>query len=79
MIRISTREARQRFAQLIDSAQSGRTIHITRRGKAVAVLSPMPRAQAAPLPEMSAFHQRLALKGKPMSQTVLQARRQTRY
>jgi prevent-host-death family protein len=36
--RVSVAEARQNFARLIKSAQRGRAVEITRRGKPVAVL-----------------------------------------
>ena len=79
MMHISARQARQRFAELLESAQAGRTIQITRRGKPVACLSPVRPAPAKPLPDMTAFHRQLTIQGQPMSQTIVQLRQQERY
>lgn len=79
MIQVNTRDARQRFAELLDLVQAGHTIEITRRGKPVARLCPVEPAKSKPLPDMTEFHRRLGMKGQPMSQTVIQLRQQERY
>lgn len=79
MTRVSARDARERFAELLDSAQAGKTIAITKHGKTVAVLAPPAVDGARPLPDMAAFHKRLTIKGASMSQTVIEARRRARY
>lgn len=79
MKRMNAREARQRFAELLDSAQAGRWIAITKRGRTVAVIGPTALDAAPPLPDLTAFRKSLKLTGKPMSQTVVEMRRQDRY
>lgn len=79
MIQVNVREARQRWAKLISSAQAGQTIEVTRRGKTVArILPPLPTTRRK-LPDLTAFHKTLKMTGTPMSQTVIEMRRQERY
>jgi prevent-host-death family protein len=79
MTRVNARDARERFAELLDSAQAGKTIAITKHGKTVAILAPPQIEGAKALPDMASFHKKLKLKGRPMSQTVIEARKQARY
>lgn len=79
MTRINAREARARFAQLLDSAHAGQTIAITRRGKTVAVLAPPRPRTGRPLPDMASFHKTLRIRGKSLAQTVIDMRRHARY
>jgi prevent-host-death family protein len=79
MIQVSVREARQRWAKLISSAQAGETIEVTRRGKAVARIVPPQPAPRRKLPDLTAFHKTLKMTGSPMSQTGFEIRRQVRY
>jgi prevent-host-death family protein len=80
MTQISAREVRRRLAELLDSAQAGQTIEITRHGKAVARITPPPR-QPVPrkLPDMAGFRRSLKMSGKPLSRIVTEQRRGARY
>ncbi len=79
MIQVSVREARQRWAKLINTAQSGEVVEVTRRGKTVARIVPPEPATRRKLPDLSAFHKTLKMAGSPMSQTVINMRRRERY
>ncbi len=80
MTRVSAREARQRLAELLDCAQAGQTIEITRRGEAVARITPPPKRTAArKMPDLTDFRNSLKMSGKPMSQTIIELRRSARY
>jgi prevent-host-death family protein len=58
---ISVKEARQKFAQLIETAQRGTPITITRRGRKVAELIGAAGEVQGKLPDLTAF--RSSLKG----------------
>lgn len=75
---VSIKEARQHLSDLVDAAEQGETIVITRRGKEVARLAPVVRKPRG-LPDLTAFRARIKLKGKPLSQTVIDARREERF
>lgn len=80
MTRVSAREARQRLAELLDCAQAGQTIEITRHGQAVARITPPPkRAGTRKFPDLTAFRNSMKISGKPMSQTIVELRRNERY
>jgi prevent-host-death family protein len=52
---VSIKEARQRFAELIETAQRGTPIAITRRGRKVAELTGVVPSSAKRLPDLAAF------------------------
>lgn len=79
MIQVNAREARERFAELLESARSGETIEITKRGKTVARLTPPVRKKAPPIPDMTEFHASLSAKGTPLSKIVMDERNKARY
>lgn len=75
---INVTEARSKIRALLDRAQKGEEVCIVRRGKKVARLVPVENAEKA-LPDLSEFRRSIALKGKPLGKTVLQAREKERY
>lgn len=75
--RLSIREARKHLGEVVEAAERGETIVITRRGKEVACVGP---ATSAPhLPDLSAFRASLRPAGQPLSETVVEARDSERY
>lgn len=52
MREISASEASRNFSALLDSAEHGETIVVTRAGQRVALISPAPRANGAALREV---------------------------
>ena len=76
---VSVKQARQEFARLLDSVEQGKTISITRRGRQVAQLVPPPAERARPLPDLSEFRAKFKSRGKPLSQIIIEQRRQARY
>ena len=80
MVPINLKEARRRLSDLVRAAEHGETVTITRRGKVVARLVPpetQPAAKKAP--DLTEFRASLRVKGKPMSQVVIDMRREARY
>ena len=76
---VSIKDARQHLAELVDSASRGSTTVITRRGKQVAILAPIPSESSSNLPDLAEFRQSIAIKGKSVSSTVIENRRNARY
>ena len=80
---VNIREARQKLSDLVDAAEHGQSVLITRHGKEVARIEPAGPARGAPLPDLSAFRAsvRAAVqgKGRPLSKTVTESRKEARY
>ncbi len=76
---ISVKEARIQIAKLINAAQRGSGVAITRRGKPVAQLLPPPGFGSKPLPDLSAFRAAIKVRGNSLSKTVIEQRQKNRY
>lgn len=75
---VNVKEARRRLSALLDAAEQGETIPITRRGKSVAQIAPAKRRSPRRFPDLTEFRRSIRLKGKPMSETVIEMRRAER-
>ena len=73
MKRVGIREARQALPQLVDQAEAGEEIIITRQGRPVAKIVPAPKAMRA-LPSLSDFRSRLGRSGAPSAQLLREER-----
>ena len=78
MKKVSVAEARQKFKALLDEVATGKEIAVLRRGKEVARLVPAP-VRRRRLPSRESFRKSIALKGEPMSEAVIRARREERF
>ncbi len=76
---INLKEARSRLSDLVSAAEHGETTVITRRGKRVACIGPVKPKRRRGLPDLSAFRASIKVKGKPLSQIVIEERRRARY
>ena len=77
-MRISARDARQRFSELLDRAESGEEIVITRRGKpAVRLVAERAERVRRPLPDLSDFRASVTMSGS-LTETLLDERRSER-
>jgi len=76
---VSIREARRQLSEIVDAAQQGRSVVITRRGREVARIGPVGLAAGKGLPDLSRFRADIASKGKSLSRTLIATRRQERY
>lgn len=76
---INLKEARRRLSELVKAAERGESIVITRRGKEVARIVPLATKRLKGLPDLTEFRKSIKLKGKPMSETVIEMRREERY
>lgn len=78
MTQVTIREARSNLRTLIERAEAGEEIVICRRGKQVARLMPLER-ESSGFPDLTAFRASIAVRGEPMSETVVRERRESRY
>ncbi len=76
---VSVKEAGAQIARLINAAQRGRGISITRRGKPVEQLVPPPQLQPRGLPDLAAFRKAIKLRGTSLSKTLIAQRKHERY
>lgn len=76
---VSLKEARKRLGQLVKAAERGESVAITRRGRRVARLVPDEKKVRRRLPDLTAFRASIHVKGKSLSQTVIDMRKEERY
>ena len=75
---VNLKEARRRLGQLVRAAARGQSVVITVRGKESALISPIARKAHGKLPDLAEFRKTIKLKGRPMSETVIEMRREER-
>ncbi len=73
MVRISVKEARQRFRDLLDRVEQGEEVIVLRRGKAVARLVP-DRARDRRLPDLGAFRSAIGEQGTSSAELLREER-----
>jgi prevent-host-death family protein len=79
MATVNVKEARRKFAQLVESARRGTNTTITRRGRKVAQLAGVPDIKSKGLPDMTAFRASLPRPRKGRTTTIEDLRRTERY
>ncbi len=79
MDRVNIQEARRRLSKLVDDAERGESVVITRHGKKVARIEPVRKAGGRTLPDLSKFRQSIKAGGKGLSRTVIERRRRNRH
>lgn len=77
MVEVNVKDARSQLSALLDRVEKGEEIIIKRRGKSVAKM--VPPGKPSNLPSLKDFRASLKLRGKPLSQTVIDARKEERY
>jgi prevent-host-death family protein len=78
MLSMNVNEARRQFRKVLDAAERGESVEITRRGRRVALVTPLARRTSKRLPDLSSFRASLNVKGS-RSQSVIELREQERY
>lgn len=73
MKRVGIREARQTLPQLVDAAQAGEEIVITRQGRPVAKIVPAPKIARA-LPSLREFRARVGADGTASARLLREER-----
>ncbi len=75
MITVNLAQAKARLSELLDQAEAGREVLITRRGKAVARLSPAVRSKKPlPLRELAGFRASMPRLRRPAAELLREAR-----
>lgn len=77
MVEVNVKDARGQLSALLDRVGKGEEIIIKRRGKRVAKI--VPPGNVSNLPSLKDFRASLKVQGKPLSQTVIDARKEERY
>ncbi len=78
MLEINVKEARGNLSSILDRVEKGEEIIITRRGKRVARVSNIDN-NPTPLKSLKQFRNRISIKGKSLSQTIIDQRDEERY
>jgi prevent-host-death family protein len=68
------RQARQQLTAILDEVRKGREVLLTDRGRPVARIVPPLRDSARPLASHRRFRAGIRLKGRPLSETVVDER-----
>ena len=77
MIQTNIREAKSKLSAYLSQVEQGEEVMIVKRGKPVAMLKPI--EQAAALPSMKSFRQKIRLRGVSASQAIIKMREESRY
>ena len=75
---INLKEARRRLSELVDAAEHGETVVITRRGRKVARLMPIERKRFRQFPDLAAFRASIKLKGRSLTDELIAMREEER-
>jgi len=78
MLEINVKEARGSLSSILDRVEKGEEIIITRRGKRVARISNIENIPT-PLQSLKQFRSKISIKGKSLSQIVINQREEERY
>ena len=76
MEEINVKDARGQLSALLDRVEKGEEIVIKRRGKRIAKM--IQPGNVSHLPSLKDFRASLDVRGKPLSQTVIDARKEER-
>ena len=79
MQRVNIREARRQLSALCQQAEFGQSTIVTRRGRDVAVITPVRPRKPKKLPDLTSFRARIEVRGEPLSAVVVRQRREARY
>ena len=77
-MKVNVREARKNFSQLLNYVEAGEEITITRNGKEIARLVAKSK-QAKVLPDLTEFRNSIDLTAEPISETIANMRKESRY
>jgi prevent-host-death family protein len=76
---VSLKEARKRLGVLVRAAARGESVVITVHGTEAAQIGPIQRKRLRRFPDLTEFRKSIKLQGKPMSETVIEMRREAPY
>lgn len=71
---VGTKELRTRLSEILDRVERGERVVVHRRGKPAAVLT-APSRKALRLPRLGKFRAKIKVRGRPMSEDIVAARK----
>ena len=75
---INLKEARKRLGQLVEAAERGESVVITRRGRRVARIVPAAQKKRRGLPDLTELRASLKVKGRSLTEELLAMRKEER-
>lgn len=78
-MKITAKQARERFSELLDRAARGEEVVILRRGKPVVRLAPARAAKPERLPDLRDFRTSIRARGATLTEHLLKEREKSRY
>ena len=78
-MKITAKEARERFGEILDRAVCGEEVVILRRGRPVAWLVPVRAAKPVCLPDLRGFRASIHTRGAVLTAQLLNEREEARY
>ena len=75
---VKLKEARSHLGELVNAAERGESVVITRRGRDVALLVPAPRRAVKPLPDLSDFRASIKVRGGSLTSELMAMRKEER-
>ena len=75
---INLKEARKRLGELVNAAEHGETVVITKRGRKVARLVPIERKRPGRFPDLAAFRASIKVKGRSLTDELIAMREEER-
>ena len=78
MKKVQVNEVREKLAKYLSQAEQGEEIIITKHSKPIAKLMPV-ESKRSEFPDLSEFREKIAVRGKSMSEEVSEMRREERY
>ena len=76
---VNPKEARRCPGELVKSAEHGECTVITHHDKRVACIVPFQEEPSPGFPELAKFREPIKIKGKPLSELVIENRPEARY
>lgn len=78
-MRVTAKEARDRFSEILNRAARGEEIVVIRRGRAVARLASAGPKKRPQLPDLREFRASIHVRGPSLTETMAKEREETRY
>jgi prevent-host-death family protein len=79
MMKTGVKEARQHFTEILARVEKGEEIIITKRDEPIAKISPMKSKAGGALKSRKGLRESLRVKGTPLSEIVLAARKKEAF
>lgn len=79
MKKVPINEVREHLAKYLAEAELGEEVIITKHNKPIAKLVSYEEPKKPKFPDMTKFRKQIKIKGKPLSETLIEMRRNARF